>query len=69
LRILYSPDSGEIIMRLSLRSVVGVSAAFAAMAVVLGSAILAPAEPGETIASNCPTQMKAAAPYVRPRGA
>ena len=54
---------------LSLRSIIGLSAAFAAMAVVLGSAILAPAEPSETVASSCPQKMKANAPEAPPHGA
>jgi hypothetical protein len=56
-------------MHLSLRSLIGMSAAFATMAVVLGSAFLAPAEPSETVASTCPQKMKANAVASRPRGA
>jgi hypothetical protein len=59
----------ETFMRLSLRSLIGMSAAFATMAVVLGSAFLAPAEPSETVASTCPQKMKASATASRPRGA
>lgn len=56
-------------MRLSLRTMIGVSAALIPMVLVLGSTILAPAEPSETVASTCPSKMKTTAPDARRQGA
>lgn len=49
-------------MRLTLRSLIGISAAFATMAVVVGSAMMAPAEPASGFASTCPSKSKVVAP-------
>jgi hypothetical protein len=62
-------DTGETIMRLSLRSIVGLSAAFGTMAFVLSVAILAPAEPSSASASTCPSKMKNDVQKVRSSGA
>lgn len=56
-------------MRLPLRPVIGFSAAFATMAVVLGSAILAPADPSPKMASTCPSKMKHSVHTPEPSGA
>jgi hypothetical protein len=56
-------------MRLSLRSVVGLSAAFATMVVVLTSAILAPGEPSSAMASTCPSKMNTGVQTPDPSGA
>ena len=57
-------------MRLSLRSIVGLSAAFATMAVVLASAILAPGEPSSAMASStCPPKANHAVQTPEPSGA
>lgn len=56
-------------MRLSLRSIVGLSAAFATMAVVLTSAILAPGEPSSAMASTCPSKMNTGVQTPEPSGA
>ena len=56
-------------MQLSLRSLIGISAAFATMAVVVGSAMFAPAEPSSTIASTCPSKMKHGEQSPTPSGA
>jgi hypothetical protein len=65
--ILAHPGSN--FMRLPLRPVIGFSAAFATMAVVLGSAILAPADPSPKMASTCPSKMKHSVHTPEPSGA